>query len=160
MKSALDRPPARLGPRFPIWAKLTLLWGGALVVVVLAESLLSHLAASGLVLWLVLPISATIIIFVLTYEQLRNPSGQFSLSNHLSASGYAIDGTVDERRPADPEELAARRDLGRGIITRREYERIIAYRHYVHGEMTHAQYDAQVASLSDREPTKRAVSRP
>jgi len=53
-----------------------------------------------------------------------------------------IGGADLEMRPADREEIRARRLLQRGRITRFEYERMIAYRRYAHGEITESDYRA------------------
>jgi hypothetical protein len=57
----------------------------------------------------------------------------------------------DGPRVPDRSERAARRMLRRGEITRAHYERIIAYRRFVHGDLTPQDYRARVARIADEE---------
>lgn len=57
----------------------------------------------------------------------------------------------DGPRIMDPSERDARRMLRRGEITRAHYERIIAYRQFVHGDLTQQQYRARILRISDEE---------
>ena len=57
----------------------------------------------------------------------------------------------DGPRFVDRSERVARRMLRRGEITRARYERICAYRQFVHGDLTRQEYLARIARIADEE---------
>jgi hypothetical protein len=57
----------------------------------------------------------------------------------------------DGPRAPDRSERAARRMLRRGEITPAHYERIVAYRQFVHGDLTRQDYRAHIARIADEE---------
>jgi hypothetical protein len=149
------RPPARLGPRYPLWAKLALTWGAMFVVYLLSISLLAQQPTAGVaVVLLVIGLAAAV---VLTYAQLRLVPGQsFWLTPRPGGPGDPD----DEGRLADPEERDARRRLRRGAITRREYDRILARRHFVHGEISREEYHETLRELGDDDPRHPSAASP
>ena len=57
----------------------------------------------------------------------------------------------DGARVVDRSERAARRRLLRGEVTQDHYDRIIAYRRFVHGDLTRQEYRARIAQIADEE---------
>jgi hypothetical protein len=57
----------------------------------------------------------------------------------------------DGPRVVDRSERDARRRLRRGKITRAHYERIVAYRQFVHGDLTRQEYLVRIARIADEE---------
>jgi hypothetical protein len=147
------RPPARLGPRYPLWAKLAVLWGVTFVFLLVSSAVLSYSPTGGLLtLVLVVALCASV---VLSYVQFRLVPGRTVWSNVLAARGSPVGDPEDAVRVADPEERRARRRLRRGAITRREYERIIARRRFVHGELSEEDYHEITRQLSYGDPPGR-----
>jgi hypothetical protein len=97
---------------------------------------------------------------LIVYTQLRFGSNGSLLSGELAAGGSLLGDVTDAVRPSDREERSARRRMKRGAITRREYELLIARRHFVHGEISHAEYSEIVRQLSDQNVDSRRGARP
>jgi hypothetical protein len=134
----LSTRPASLGPRVSRWALFAFGWGVCFVVLLLGDILLSGPASPALVV-AVLAVAGVATV-TLVYAETRLVPVQASVAIPLrSPSGSVID-PEDEPRLADPAERAARRRLRRGTIPRQEYERVVAYRHFVHGEISRAEY--------------------
>jgi uncharacterized membrane protein len=133
------RPPARLGPRYPLWLKLTLIWGIAVIWNVFLLFLISA-EPTDVPLIFLLPVSL-IVAVAGSYSSYRIYPDRSPIAGALRTRGWRRGDTEDVVRPSDPEERAAARRLRRGAITRREYELIIARRRFVHGEITLAQYN-------------------
>ncbi len=144
------RPPARLGPRIPFWAILAMIWGGTFAIILTVDILSSQSPDSSFDL--LLGTIGLVASLVMAYARLRLVRGTSVWSNGLLTRGYPIGDTSDEVRLSDPEERAARRRLRRGAITRREYERIIARRHFVHGEYSAAEYHEALRQIGDDTP--------
>ena len=146
------RPPARLGPRYPLWAKLSVIWGIALVGSVLV---LIFINSNPKVAFAIILLPIAIVLAVAgSYAAWRIFPDRSPVDAIYRGWGYRRNDTEDPVRPSDPEERQALRRLRRGAITRREYERIIARRHFVHGEITLAQYKEIVRELGAEVPRK------
>ena len=159
------RPPARLGPRWPLWLRLTVLWAATLLVYALTLALLAPLRIQGgnpsivpgfALVVLVISLSASV---VLVYAQLRLATDASLMARGLQARGFPVGDPVGGNRPSDPEERRALRRLKRGAITRREYEKIIARRHFVHGELSRTQYEEIVHELDETNVDQRRDAR-
>ena len=74
------------------------------------------------------------------------------LPNYSSLSGAL--NPNDSRRVADREERVALHQLRMGRISRLQYEKIIAYRHFVHGELSRSEYRQIIARLDEGESTE------
>jgi len=135
----LSRPPARLPPRLTDYTVVGVSW---LVFFLLSLSLhvlgnpdassgsfflsgIIVLTALGLALYLSIRIGWR----ALFYSWMTN------LSKYPPVAGVEMDG-----RSADQEELNARKLFKKGRISRVDYERRIAYRRFVHGEITRTEY--------------------
>jgi len=148
----LRRPPARLGPRVPVWLPFTALVFGWVVFLVLISRVVSlpnllALRPSATIWLLFLALNVAVVaygVFLLTHRS-RHPSDQFFPLPDLPMD------LAEEPRLTDRSEREARRMLRRGEITRVHYERIIAYRQFVHGELTRQEYRARIARLADEE---------
>jgi len=109
------RRPARLGPRFPLWVRLLLVWAAMLVVYVLVLLILTPAYGATtrppidppfVVLLLVIGLTASL---VPVYTQLRFASDGSIVSSVLAARGTQIGNVEDTVRPSDLEERLARR---------------------------------------------------
>jgi hypothetical protein len=162
----ISRPPARLGPRVPLWVRLFVLWAIMLVVYILVLDLLigpyneaspPQYAPVFTIGLLIVGLSAS---FVMIYVQYRFVSDNSIVSSVLAARGFSLGDPEGAVRPSDPEERNAHRRFRRKQITRLDYERIIARRHFVHGELTHAEYNDIIRQLNEQDPSKGVVSSP
>jgi hypothetical protein len=154
----LYRPPARLGPRYPLYAKLVAIW---VIVLIVDYSLLLLLDANpvfGLVI-ILLPITLVLAI-VGSYAAYRFMPDRSVFAPTLRALGFRRGDTEESVRLSDPQEREAARRLRRGAITRREYERIMVRRRFVHGEITQARYNEIVRQLGDGKPPTRGGTIP
>lgn len=131
----LDRPPRRVGPRRSSTTWYAAGWAASFGLWVL----LLVLAARGLQPLLFL-IPALAVTSVMGYSQMRLINDGSLLSQHFAQSGYDPADVSAARRPVDDQELAALRRWHRRAISRIEYERIIAFRHLVHAEITEPEY--------------------
>lgn len=150
------RPPAPLGPRVPLWAKLAILWGASFGVYLLLL-ILSANSTPNLSFALVISIVALAASLVMVYAQLRLGVGTIGMSyawapSYLSVRGFPYGETTDSARLSDAEERSALHRLRRGAITRREYERIIARRHFAHGEISRAEYHKILEEIGSDDP--------
>ncbi len=160
------RRPAPLGPRLPLWLKLVLLWAAMVLLFVLAWGLIpdelpngrtgSLTTSIGILLFLI-GLVATV---AMAYLQLRLVNDGSIVARRLEYGGTAVGDPSDPVRPSDPEERRAQHLLRRGAITRRQYEEIIARRHFVHGEISRAQYEETVQTLEERTVDARRGARP
>lgn len=137
----LDGPPARLRPRQPSWVLSVVSLFLAVVTAFVEVSLFQPgVSPSGrpVLLALVLLISITEV-YVFWYLALRLTGGGLEPGVPILLAPFLFFrfrlATPGGRR-ADPEEILARRLLKRRAIPRAEYERIIAYRHFVHNEIS------------------------
>lgn len=140
MEADLQRPPATIGPRTPAWPIVTLLF---FAFVVLLSAYALNLPT---VLLIFLP-GFILVIALSVYCWTR--FGVFPLGSGPLTSHDPIDlgNPEDQPRLADPQERSAQRDLRRGRISRLQYERVIAYRHFVHGEISGAEYHHIISEL-------------
>jgi Short C-terminal domain len=149
----LERPPARLGPRTPLWVRVSLIWGGLVVLLVLLLIALSGTHGAGPAgLFLVLTVSGVAVAAFLTYLQRDYPWNLSRLETASISRGMPFADPEAGGRSPDAEERAARHRLRRGEITRAEYERIIAHRRFAHGEISVAEYHEIDRELKDSEP--------
>lgn len=65
----------------------------------------------------------------------------------------------DGPRGSDEFERDATRKLRRGEITRADYDRVIAYRQFVHGDLTRPEYRARILQIADEEKASAKNSR-
>ena len=56
---------------------------------------------------------------------------------------------TDRRRPADKEELLAWKQWKQHRINRADYEQVVAYRRFVHGEMSAKEYHATIRQIRE-----------
>lgn len=152
------RPPARLGSGVPWWLPVAVLWSVGVALILL---ILWGVSPGGQARFILLQTSAVVVnglaIGVSIYYWRRyGASGVLSpmfpppLPNYSSLSGAL--NPNDARRVADKEERAALHQLRKGRISRLQYEKIIAYRHFVHGELTRTEYRQIIARLDEGEP--------
>jgi hypothetical protein len=146
----LERPPAPLGPRVSRWVWLALGWGASVVFLIVTLSLESQPSAPGVDL--VLLILSFVAIATMGYVQLRFRIATSAASQYLMATRPPFADVEDAPRTADPEEVAARHQLSQGRLDRAEYERIIAYRRFVHGELSREEYHARLAEIEAEKP--------
>ncbi len=158
MEVDLRRPPARLRSGVPWWLPVAVLWsvGVALILLILwgvgpggpTKSLLFE--TSGVV------VNGVALGVSIYYWRRYGASGVLTPMfpppgpNYSSLSGAL--NLNDTRRAADREERAALRLFRKGRISRRQYEKIIAYRHFVHGDLTRTEYHQVIARLDEEEP--------
>ncbi|MCI4365293.1 MAG: hypothetical protein L3K10_04440 [Thermoplasmata archaeon] len=149
MSVDLDRPPVRLGPWVPFWVKLGVVWVGMFVVYIVDLILLGERPQLqfGIIL-IVIGLAATT---MMSYANLRLGASMSTGAMYLSARGYPVGNTDDSVRLSDRKERSARRLLRRGVIDRPQYERIIARRHFVHGEITLVEYHEILREIADRD---------
>jgi hypothetical protein len=158
MEVDLSRPPAPLPPRVPIWVSLGLMYAAALAIYIVANGLLSEPASLSVAEGL-FTVSIAASAFMI-YAQLR----LVPTTQGFSAAG-GVDGPADgaplaEGRLADAQEREARKNLRRGRITRREYERIIAHRRFAHGEISRPEYHEILRQLGYGPPGEGTVRSP
>jgi hypothetical protein len=152
----LSRPPAHLGPRAPIWVTLAVVYGASFVVYVVSLGLLNQPGSTSVAeVLVVFAVAATAVMF---YAQARLFQNAGSLAGAQGVASSRDGATPEDRRPADPDEREALRQLRRGRIPRREYERIIAYRHVVHGEISRPEYHEVLRQLGYDHPAVRERS--
>ena len=130
----------------PVWLAVTLLFFAEFVLALFAYVFNSPLA--GLI---ILP--GLVVVTVLSVYYWR----RFGVSRLVFSPLVVRDRTnlgdpEDQPRLADRQERAAQRDLRRGKLSRQQYEKIIAYRHFVHGEISRAEYHHIISEL-DAAPT-------
>ncbi len=159
MEVDLRRPPARLGSGVPWWLAVAVLWSVGIALILL---ILWDVSPGGPARFVLLQTSAVVVnglaIGVSIYYWRRyGASGVLAPlfpppgPNYSSLSGAL--NPEDARRAADPQERAALHQLREGTISRRQYEKIIAYRHFVHGELSRAEYRQVIARLDEGEPS-------
>lgn len=152
MEIDLSRPPpSPMGLRVPWWLPVAVLWSGgfALIVLILWMVFPGH-EARVVILETATVAPLPVIAGLLIYYRMRyGPSGV-----HWPVPEDRFD-TSDAPRVADKEERTAYHQLRKGRISRRQYERIIAYRHFVHGEISRTEYHHIVSEL-DVGPTSGA----
>jgi len=99
----------------------------------------------GLVLFVAFNVALVILaVYLMTHKYRATPNpflGMWGLPWQLE----------DGPRVVDRSERDARRMLRRGEITRPHYEQIIAYRRFVHGDLTRQEYRARIAQIADEE---------
>jgi hypothetical protein len=136
----LTRPPSHLGPRREGWFKWFGGVVGSFVVLILCYSLLTGPIAS-FAFAVLLSVLVVVAIAVLLYSAYRLGVGNSVATQVYAARGGRFgDPEGGRRRIADREEITAYRDLRRRRISRIQYERILAYRRFVHGELTKSEY--------------------
>ena len=151
------RPPARLGPWLPVWAILVasvVAWIAFLAVIgnVLANPDIP--GRSGFLL-LILVVFNFVVILAIVY--LTSRKNRISPNLFLAAQGVPTD-PEEEPRMADGSEQDARRMLDCGQITRAHYERVIAYRQFVHGDLSRQQYRARITRIAEEEQAQPKTS--
>jgi len=136
----------------PVWVPLMALVFGWVVFLVLFSGVVSlpillalHPSATIWVLFLALNVAIVVYSGYLATHRNRTPSDQF-----FPDPAMPID-LEKEPRLADRSEREARRMLRRGEITRAHYERIIAHRQFVHGDLTREEYRARIARIADED---------
>ena len=157
MEVDLRRPPARLGSGVLWWFPVAVLWSVGVALILL---ILWGVSPGGQAKFILLQTSAVLVnglaIGVSIYYWRRyGASGVLTpmfptLPNYSSLSG-ALNAN-DARRVAEKEERVALHQLRKGRISRLQYEKIIAYRHFVHGELTRTEYRQIIARLDEGEP--------
>jgi hypothetical protein len=153
----LSRPPIRPGPR---WAGRVILVG-VLVVSFVVLALVYSLTiqppttqpgvVSPATRETLLGLAAVGLIALLTYWYAANrlTEGNRFWSYTLLGKGYPEgDSTSARRRQSDPEERAAWKRFRRREITRIDYERRMAYRRFVHGEVSIEEYHEILQELT------------
>jgi hypothetical protein len=99
----------------------------------------------GLVLFVAFNVALVILaVYLMTHEYRATPNP------FLGMRGLPWE-LEDGPRVWDRSERDARRMLRRGEISRGHYERVIAYRQFVHGDMSRQGYRARVAQIADEE---------
>lgn len=152
----LDRPPRRLGPRRSVTTRMAIGWG----VCVVLWGFLLYLVVRGLppLLFLVPALTVT---GGMAYFQARLVNDGSALARHFVESGFNPSDLDASTRVVDRQELSALRRLQRRAITRVEYERIVAFRHLAHGEISEPEYRQILRYLAEQEPRPAAdVARP
>lgn len=161
----LHRPPAPLQPRVPLWVVSAVILAVFAVTGIVESSILQSFTSVSLP---VLDVLVTVItiseIYAFWYVILRLTGAGITLGVPFLLLPFVVLTfrwvNKEGSRTADPEEVSARRNLRRGAIPRREYERIIAYRHYVHGEISQSEYHAILAFLDKRFPGETTGAHP
>ncbi len=102
-------------------------------------------AVIGLVLFVAFNIALVVLAVYLMTHWYRATSNPF-----LGMGGLPWQ-LEDGPRVVDRSEREARRKLRRGEITRPHYEQILAYRQFVHGDLTPQEYRARIARIADEE---------
>ena len=142
MSIDLSRPPARIPPRLSGTA-VYLLTGAFLIVLIVLLVVPLPSDYSLALLFAILSL-AVLALCLLLFVQ-RGFWGDFR------RAGIRYDPSVEsdllELRGADDTELAARQLLRKGEISRAEYERRIARRRFVHGEVTAQEYRSLLAQI-------------
>ena len=150
------RPPAPLGPRVPLWIKILLLWVATILIFVFVQVATTagpdHGPNPSLTPWFTLLLLSIGLVatIVMGYAQMRMIRTGSAASQLLAARGMPVGDPDNEARLSDAEERRALRLLRRGAIPRREYEKIIARRHFAHGEITRSQYEEIVRELDEK----------
>ena len=144
MSIELSRPPARLPPRLSGTAVYLLTGAFLILLLVLSWVLVPWPSYYGLALLFAILSLAVLAVSILLFIQ-RSFWGDFRRAgtryDWRSWSG------VLEMREADNTELAAQQLLRKGRISRAEYERRIARRRFVHGEVTAQEYRSLLAQI-------------
>ena len=157
MEVDLRRPPARLGSGARWWLPVAILWTVGVALILL---ILWGVSPGGPARIILLETSAIVVnglaIGVSIYYWRRyGASGVLSpmfpppVPNYSSLSGAL--NPDDARRVADQEERAALHQLREGKISRTQYEKVIAYRRFVHGDLTRTEYRRIIAQLDEGE---------
>lgn len=158
MEVDLRRPPARLGSGVPWWLPVAILWsvGVGLVLLVLWGTGLDSRANFLLLQTSAVVVNGLAIGVSVYYWKRYGASGILSPMFPSSGPNYSsVSGALnpdDARRVPDPDERAALHQLRTGRISRPQYERIIAYRHFVHGELTRTEYRQVITRLDQGQP--------
>lgn len=141
----------RPGPRVVGWPIIAAVWGAGFAVWIVCLSQLDQGSTSpaGAVLFLSIELVSGV---SMAYAAMRLRSGGSIWSNALKARGYPVGDPDSSRRPADPEEREAWKRFRRGEIDRIAYERIMAHRRFVHGELALDEYHEVMSELEGPRP--------
>ena len=142
----LTRPPARLPPRLSDYVIVVIAWVIFFAIAILTGVLSNISSTRGG--FLILGILTLVDLAVALYLSVRIGWRALVYSWVTDLTKYPPVGGADIRsRSADREEIEAGRLLRKGRITRVQYEQRIAYRRFVHGEITRAEYHSILAQL-------------
>ena len=150
MRSELERPPSRIGPRSSGWVRYAALFGVSFTVLIVCSSLAFQPSAFPAVRWAI-GILAILAVIGASYGGFRLVNTGSLGSRFMASRGYSPGDPDSARRTADPEEVSAFRRYRRGEISRVDYERVLAYRRFVHGEVSKMEYHAIIARLDERQ---------
>lgn len=146
------------GPPLSLAVKLTVLWVTMFAVLIIVYNripLQVDLGAAIFLLFVALVASLT-----MGYAQMRFGAGRSTFYQILAATGYPVGDTEPSVRPPDLEERAAYRDFRRGTINRLQFMRIMALRHFVHGEINRAEYHSILWQIAEGAPPGEVASAP
>jgi hypothetical protein len=147
----LSRPPARRGPRLPGWAIFTFVLVLPLVVLIVVFLLLPT-RGLGTIWVLLIALAGLVDATVIRLYARRFLKGRPSWSAAGSSTGYLDSESEDGERAPDNEERAAWKAFRRGQMDRTQYERIVARRRFVHGDISREEYHEIVKGLGQQPP--------
>ena len=147
------RPPVRPGPRTSGWPFALLLFIGSSFLVLLAIVFDTLAGVVGLEDVIVVSL-AFVAAVLLSYAMYRRSK---ATSIPLYTIGQATDDALGDpeagrRRPADREELRAWKQWKQHRISRAEYEHIMAYRKFVHAELSTQEYQGAIRQIKETWP--------
>jgi|GEM_PF-4135315 len=151
VEADFDRPPAPIGPRWPSWAVLAIVWAVSIPLSILFYNLEAQPSTPGVQLLLFVVDVVALTMVSIAFVVLRSGRSRVFVNRWWSGQGYPQGDPDEAPRLADRQERRASKRLRLESITRAQYERIIAYRHFVHGEISRSEYLTRFARIGEEE---------
>lgn len=156
----LTRPPSRLGPRHEGWVTWSLILVLSFVGILVAATLTAgHPNGLGAVFIILVFLNFSFAGLGVSTFRLGVYHSRFRQWRAARGAPFG-DPERGRSRVADRDEIAASRRLRRRRISRIQYERVIAYRRFVHGELTKTEYHQVLDFLSFHESHPSRSARP